>query len=690
MKPAVRDRFVLGAQYYRAPTPLPDEWEDDLARMGGAGIDTIQLRLQWRWHELRCGQYNFEDSDRLFSLAEKHGKAVIVKFMLETAPEYAFTELDGARRDMHGNPIRPGGNGAYYVGGWWPCFENPQVMDRALRFVSLVVERYKNKESLLLWNIWNEPRMRPIDDCACEHSLERYRSWLERRFGTVKAMNERYGKAWDSFDSIGVPGMPYDYVELYLWRQWAHEALSRRLKTVYDTVKSHDDTRPIISHVGTPMVRQDIAGDVSDDVLNAENVDFYGMSYSTANRFMNCIDEATPFLVCDWMRNVSPYFWVYELYPDWGKWNPPARLYDFNLRVWSALACGTKGILYWQYRAERVGSEEDLAGLVHIDGTFKDITHESGRIAEFIHKHESFFMNAKVAEDGIGILYDRESDLINRIETTGTPGKWNDFSLKGGYPYHYKKALMGTYALFRELGVTCRMIDTRSLERFLDGIRLLYIPQGFMLTEDAFRVLREYTENGGRIIAEEGLGLRDERTWVRPQWPAMPMQQLFGAKIFERVSTEYVCEYLDVLGVRVPASGYVSRLHALDEREISGHWEDGSGGIVSSVSTAFLGTSLGASFYENHSDRHSYCKALRRLCGILQLDLPDELPEGVYRRSLETGEKRLVFYFNSTEFELHLPKGFIGGRVCWGAEKKVNGELYIAPRSVLVVEMPAT
>ena len=202
----ITDRFIYGTQYYRAPTPLQDEWEYDLNMMPQAGLDTIQIRVQWRWNERREGEYYFDDVDRLFDLAEKYNKQVIMKFMLETAPDYVFQKYDGARRDMHGNLIRPGGHGAFYVGGWWPCFDNPQVLSKAKKFVMIFTKRYKDRKSLLMWNIWNEPRMRPIGDCGCQDSLNNYRNWLKQEYKTIDNLNNHFGKCWEISTQSTLPG----------------------------------------------------------------------------------------------------------------------------------------------------------------------------------------------------------------------------------------------------------------------------------------------------------------------------------------------------------------------------------------------------------------------------------------------------------------------------------------------------
>ncbi|MBI4024779.1 MAG: beta-galactosidase [Verrucomicrobia bacterium] len=133
------DFFPYGTQYHRAPTPLPDEWKADLREIARAGYTHVQLRPQWRWHERRCGQCAWDDLDRLFDLAQSNKLRVVLKPMLETAPDWFFDELGGTRIGFNGVPIGPFAYGAYYVGGWWPCFDHPQVVATASTFVRALV-----------------------------------------------------------------------------------------------------------------------------------------------------------------------------------------------------------------------------------------------------------------------------------------------------------------------------------------------------------------------------------------------------------------------------------------------------------------------------------------------------------------------------------------------------------------------
>ena len=67
--------------------------------MANFGLDLMQIRLQWRQNERKEGSYTFDDVDMLFTLAEKYDREVIIKFMLEDAPQYIFEKYGGYRRN---------------------------------------------------------------------------------------------------------------------------------------------------------------------------------------------------------------------------------------------------------------------------------------------------------------------------------------------------------------------------------------------------------------------------------------------------------------------------------------------------------------------------------------------------------------------------------------------------------------
>ena len=82
----VPDQFHLFIQYYRQPTPLPEEWERDLKHIKRLGFTGVQLRPQWAWHEPKEGSFRWDDIDTLMDLTAESGLKVLFKFVLESAP----------------------------------------------------------------------------------------------------------------------------------------------------------------------------------------------------------------------------------------------------------------------------------------------------------------------------------------------------------------------------------------------------------------------------------------------------------------------------------------------------------------------------------------------------------------------------------------------------------------------------
>ncbi len=530
----LREKLVYGAQYYRAPTPMPADWPDDLAQAADMNLQAIQLRVQWRWHERREGQYKFDDLDRLFELAEQNGLKVIVKFLLETAPEWIYHKYNGYRIDPFGQPIMPHANGAFYVGGWLPCFENPDVRAAASRFVQAVTERYRSRSSLLFWNLWNEPRCRPAGECACPHSNRRYQAWLREKYGTVENFNEFFGKAWDEFEHILPPTSTRDYADMFVWRQFMMEMVADRLRWMSGLVRGLDRQHPVMTHVGCCSMIQDVLCDSSDDWLNAQSVDFYGSSMPTRDNH-----GPQPYLgdmTNDWIRAISPYYWIHELYACRASWQPRPEPSELRFNVWTSVSRGARGICFWQYKNERFGNESDGFGLVKISGAMTDRAEEAKRIGARLKRRPDIFGRAAALPADLAIVYDRSSDLVSRLEHTTR----QNFAVNYSQPtladpdYTYKSCLKGAYRAAWALDLPADFVSSHDLAA-IRRYKAVYLPCPILLEKRLIPILRDYVEQGGTLISEASPGLREENTWVSAVVPGYGLDALFGVREQYRV-----------------------------------------------------------------------------------------------------------------------------------------------------------
>ena len=506
------DRIIHATQYYRAPTPKKDEWEFDISRLSDISLDTFQIRINWRWNERVEGLYDFSDVDELFDLAEKYNKKVIIKFLLECAPQYVFDKYGGTVIGPKGEEIRGGSHGAFY-GGWKPCFTNPDVQKRAALFVEEVVKRYKNRKSLILYNAWNEIRNKPVEECFCRHCRRAYGEYLKAKFGTVEQLNEFYGAAEESFENIAMPSMPHGYWDIFEFKKFKGSfELKNYLSFVRDAVRRHDTSRPVMSHTGFCSAFQTHIGDVCDDFGVSRAVDFFGTSIPCSCN-MDTNEKRLDFLMLnDYIRSVDRDYFLYEIYPGLGMFKDEYDTpYDMSFKLYAAMSSGAKGLVYWQYRAERVGMENDCAGLVRADGSQREVANAVRDFGKELERDMAYFTDAYPESAEVAIAFDFDSMLLSEIEDAA--GDNYSFAERKDALHYYMKSHSGMYRLLTENGVRVDYVCTRDAEK-LSQYKVVYLPYYNMLSKDFSDQLSRYVNDGGTLIADEGFGLREMNTWI--------------------------------------------------------------------------------------------------------------------------------------------------------------------------------
>ncbi|MBI3651591.1 MAG: beta-galactosidase [Acidobacteria bacterium] len=653
----------FGIQYYRAPTPFVEEWETDLQRIKDMGFTMIQVRPQWRWHERREGEFVWDDLDHLFDVTARLGLGVMVQFMLETAPTWVYQKHECYRVDLSGNKILPSANGAFYVGGWLPCFDHEGLREEGARFLRVAVERYRDRDNLLLWEAWNEPRSRPVGECCCPTSRQSYRRFVQQRHGSIEAFNDFFGKAYDSFAEIEPPSSYTDYSELWLWRQWAMESAVSRVEWAYQAIRSADDTHPTMAHVGANSLGQDILGDSSDDWATARVVDFYGTSllFFTGDflEFDNIEGEAVfssstwrdnyyvISMGADWLRSVSPYYWINEIYTNsFFYTTPDIEGDDLRFRIWPYVVGGAKGVVFWQYKSERVANESGCAGLVGIGGEITERAQACAIEAKRIYQHADALRDFQLDAAQVAIVYDIESDLASRVEETNG----GNF-LAGTVKYTYKSALKGAYNLFWQAREPVDFVSTRELEKIF-AYRLVYLPEMLIADERVAQILKEYVEQGGMLIAEEGLGLRDKRCWMSTRAPGAGLDELFGVlQIKTSILREPVA--IEWNQLTLPVTARRASLQA-SGGDTEAQWAEGGAAVVTSTSgkgkTLLMGFHPGICYTETRDE--NYIKMARgwlRECDIQPLVEAEESDIVQWRAGHIQGE-RAIFLLN---YEAH-------------------------------------
>jgi len=685
-----RNSIVLGTQYYRQPTPTAKEWSEDLKKIQDMGMQLIQLRPQWRWHERIEGNYIWDDIDQLLELADKNGLDVMFKPMLETAPGFVFKKYNGYRIGLKGEKIWPIAHGAFYPGGWLPCFDNPDVIEGACKFVAEAVRRYKDCKTIKIWHAWNEPRSRPIGECCCEHSLANYQNWLKDKFENIDALNDFMGKCWASFDDVDVPRDTSDFAEMQLWRRWAATRVAWRVEQVTKTIRTLD-SRPIVAHVGMPSVMQDVLCDTSDDYLTRKTVDFYGSSFAT-RRAPKPIEESLPFLINDWIRSISGdgYYWINELYPSIGSWYREEFEYDVVKWVWASIACGAKGVIFWQYKKERVGLETNDAGIVETDGRDNPTSIALKKAFSVINKNSELFALAKAPKTNIAVIYDFESDLINRIEETN---HMRDANLSVNYSTMvntYKTALQCVYQMFWKAGIQVDVISSHELEKIND-YKFIYLPMFVIVNEKQSRILCQYVKGGGKLFAEGGVAQREQNTMLQTIRPGSGLVELFGAQEIYRIFEEGEDRKVIMHDKTELISKKMNAVFELKGGKATAHYDNGQIAMVENTygsgKAIMTGFSPGlANLLSPDEQWVSILKNWVKDCCLANYINADN--DSIFTRVLDADKGKIFFLFNKTDKEQSWITPNNGIDLMLSVKVEKGQSVAIAPNGVGVVHFP--
>jgi len=659
--------FNFCVQYYRQPTPPAEEWERDLKHIKRLGFTAVQLRPQWAWHEPREGAFRWGDIDRLMELTSGLGLKVLFKFILESAPAWLFKDYEARRISPDGTPIQPRGRGAYYLGGWFACFDRPLVRQKAERFILEGVRRYREREHLLGWHVWNEPRSRPFTDCACSDSNQAYRNWLAGRFGDIGEFNRRFGTAFGDWQELVPPPDLSAYFDTWLWRTWRAHAVAERIEWLANLVRANDPGRPVFCHVGFNAVLQPTLLDTSHDYLTARSVDVFGTSFphwSGDFHTFFAMDRPALFsnpglreeaflyaLQTRWMAAVKEYFWINEVYGN--NWNYMAEDYtgdDMRFMLLVPVSEGARGIVIWQFKPERFSEESITSGLIELDGADTDRSRAAELVCKARQRYPEAFSTYRPEPARTAVVFDFSADMYSEIEDA------EDLSRTGTVCYRYKESLKGYYSLLWQLGLAVDLVPVEELERIL-GYRLVVLPYQHLLAGEQAALLKKYVGRGGTLVSDPGLAFRDSRAWVHPVRPGWGLDSLVGCRevYLKRLAGP---RSEKMLGLELPVSRISGRLKTI------GTGEDLSGGAGLLVANrSGKGKTFHFGFYPGISYRDTGCEDYLKLMQNLTVRAGLESARSIegplvrVRRGTVGGSRRraAAFVFNYEPQEVPLP-----------------------------------
>jgi len=498
-----KNYFPFGSQYYRAPSPPPQDWERDIKQFKELGFNSIKFWVQWRWNNPKEGQYYFDDIDKLMDIAHKYDQHVMLNTIFDVAPAWIYKKYpDASMITLDERKIGPQTQPHRQIGGLGYCFNHDGVIKHFFEFLHETVKRYKDHPALEIWNIGSEPEltssmaeMRLYADnaekmgdmlCYCDNCKNKFQQWLSNKYETIESLNVSWNRNYLSFEDVELPKTRNTFNDLIDWRMFFVHTIRENVRRRFEVAREDDNGKhPLMCHhvfiQGFP-----VTSTASDPWELGKQGDLHGFTQ---------MDDP---MMCDILRScargkpvISAEMLMLMGYTlDLPK---PIDENDLKRNVFSGIAANLKGFIFWQYRPELLGREASTWGLTYLDGAKSPWLESFSEIGNVLQKHSDFLFDANPPSADIAMLYSPENQIFTWAAT--------------GNEKNATQSLLGYHKALYEHNYTIDFIHPTEFDKdILDRYKLLVLPFPYHLNQTIAEKIKAWVEKGGVVIAEAFCG----------------------------------------------------------------------------------------------------------------------------------------------------------------------------------------
>lgn len=506
--PKLSGKIAYGCDYN--PEQWPEGvWQEDMTLMRQAGVNLVSLGI-FSWGKLQPAddQWNFGWLDRIMDMLAENEVFVCLATATASPPSWLTKKHPSILPVTdEGVTLYPGSRQQYSP-------SSSHYRDALTMLVSKLAERYKSHPALAVWHINNEFACH-MPECHGEESTKGFRMWLENKYTTLDALNEAWGtafwsQAYGDWEEIFTPRKaPYfsnptqqldfkrftsdAFLELYLMEK---RILRDATPEIPISTNFMGFFKPLDHHRWAEEV-DFTAWDSYPDPVDEEAA---RQSHAAGNDLTRSLKPNTPFVLMEQASSAV----------NWRDVNLPKR--PGLMRLWSmqSVARGGDGIMFFQWRASKAGTEKFHSSIVQHVGTersrvFKEVA-TLGTELDKLSVVSSSTIRAEAA-----IVFDWHAWWA--VEIDSRPGRI-DYSAWAQeiHQWFYKRNIA---------------VDFVKPHADLSSYKMVTAPALYLLDRKGAENLETFTKQGGTLLATYFSGIVDENDHAQlGGYPAMLKETL--------------------------------------------------------------------------------------------------------------------------------------------------------------------
>jgi len=515
--------MLYGVSYYPEHKSI-EELNHDLILLKASGINTVRMgEFAWCRFEPTKGEYHFEWLDRVVEELGKAGIKTVIctptacppAWMIENEPDILYTDNRGI--------TRPFGGRRHY------CYNNETYRNYSAIIANKIGEHYGKNPYIAGFQIDNEPAQEGTGRCCCPTCKDKFRKWLNEKYGSIEEFNIRSGGIFWSqeYTSFSQINPPVNTIEVGAQQQIQAFYENPTVRLEFERFSS--DSQIEYQNIQTVMLKKHtdypvttnatgLATNSIDNYKSTQALDNYAFDYYPGLRDAKV--DSFPYSFARGVKEGKP-FWILEFMSGGGhRLSGSGRLQPspgaLKQAVIQSFAHGADMMLHFQFRSYPIGAEQLNYAIVDMDGVPRRRYYEMQDTAKILQKLEKYEKSEFHNEVAICIDYDTHWAL--RIKPANDPA------------FHYLDYCGALYQTFSKIGVNA---DVISMKQDLSKYRMIVLPSAFVLTKDMRVKLKDYVKKGGVLIATFLTSVKNEDNIGYIETLPAGLTDLFGVSVEE-------------------------------------------------------------------------------------------------------------------------------------------------------------